>query len=57
MHEWTQDEIDDDQHDDAPDVCHHGFGFDETCEYCEDEIAENEADWREQSRIVSKLLR
>lgn len=24
--------------DDDPDVCHHGRGFDEDCEDCEDEI-------------------
>lgn len=32
--------------DDEPDVCHHGVGFDEDCEDCEDEIfAEREAEW------------
>lgn len=34
-------ELDDDEHDD--DTCHHGIGFDEYCEDCEDEDAENEA--------------
>jgi len=42
--------------DDDPDVCHHGVGFDETCEDCEIEIAEDEAGWREQAKIVEQLL-
>jgi hypothetical protein len=47
--EWTQEEIDD-QMDSEPDVCHHGVGFDETCEWCEVEIAEEERVEREKNK-------
>jgi hypothetical protein len=30
------------EQDDDPDVCHHGVGFDETCEECEHEIQEED---------------
>lgn len=49
--EWTQEEIDDQvEGDDEADVCHHGVGFDETCERCEEEIAEDERVERANSR-------
>jgi hypothetical protein len=53
--QWTQDEIDADmEQDDEADVCHHGFGFDETCEWCDEEIAEEIRDEREAKRAAKK---
>ena len=40
---WTQDGIDNDMLPSwEPDVCHHGVGFDEECEDCNDENDDDE---------------
>jgi hypothetical protein len=50
--EWTQDEIDADMDRDyEPDLCHHGVGFDENCEWCDYEIQAEDAEARRLARL------